>query len=141
MNIKEGSDNDRENKDEEHTEFKGFRQFPHFLKERSDDGKRCNSKNNYQFIESSGDEKSQSCSDSEEEHTKTKTDKHTAYVLFSKHPAVVLYIFRFHIFVRTTFARYIIIGQNLTEYFVSSADDEEDIRCSKHHFKCEDNSH
>ena len=141
MDIKQRSDDNREDEDEEHTEFERFRQFAHFLEERSDDGKRGNGQNNDQLIERTGDEKRQTGSNSQKQHTQPQSGKHTAYILAVKHTAVVLNIFGLHLFVRTAFARHIRVRQKLTENLVTTADDEEDIRRGQHHLKRQHNRH
>ena len=135
MDIKERSDDDREDKNEEHTQLESLRQLAYFLEERCDDGEGSDGQNNHQLIQRTCEQQRQTGTCRQKQYTQAQADEHASGVLTLEHAAVVLNIFGLHLFVLAPSARDVGVGENLTEYLVSAADDEEDIRRRQNHLK------
>ena len=141
MDVKERSDDDGEDEDEEHAEFESLRQFAHFLKERRDDREGGDGKDDHEFIERTRQQQRQPCAYSEEEYAEAEAGEHTADVLAGEHALVVLDIFGLYLFVLTAAARDVFVRQYLAEHLIAAADDKEDIRGGEHHLERQHDCH
>ena len=71
VDIEERGNNNREDKNEEHSQLKRLRQLAHFLEERSDNSQGRDSQDDNQLVELTRQPQSQTGANSEEEDTQT----------------------------------------------------------------------